>query len=98
MGNPVQVTTSAKMSQTWLASHTGPIDSAMRLRCAAPAVAEPGEKVPESSAEIGAGQEHVRGDAAPQKDENDVGEQASVHAFARPIRRSTSSVVAVNPE
>src|SRR4029077_17052652 len=44
VGNPVQVTTRAKISQTWLASQTGPIDSAMRRRLGTPSAAEPASR------------------------------------------------------
>ena len=40
-GKPVQSTTSVKMSQTWLASHTGPIEWAMTARGRSPASAPP---------------------------------------------------------
>ena len=40
-GNAVHTTTRAKMSQTWLASHTGPIECSMRARWRAPDSAPP---------------------------------------------------------
>ena len=35
-GNPVHSTTSTKISQTWLASHTGPMACSMSVRWAEP--------------------------------------------------------------
>ena len=36
VGKAVHTTTSAKISHTWLASHTGPMACSMRARCRRP--------------------------------------------------------------
>jgi hypothetical protein len=43
-GNPVQSTTRAKISQTWLASHTGPIECSISSRWAQPRRAPPANR------------------------------------------------------
>ena len=40
-GNAVHIMTSTKISQTWLASQTGPIECSIRARCFAPRRAPP---------------------------------------------------------
>src|SRR5215831_1365529 len=40
-GKPVHMTTRTKISQTWLASHTGPMECSMRRRCLSPRGAGP---------------------------------------------------------
>ena len=65
-GNAVQKMTRAKTSQTWLASHTGVIDSSIRAarRAAAPVAA--GQQVPQAAAEVGPAQDRVQGDRGQQ--------------------------------
>ena len=41
LGNPVHSVTSTKINHTWLASHTGPIDSSISARVGAPRRAPP---------------------------------------------------------
>ena len=73
--NPVHSTTRQKISHTWLASHTGPIECAdHRARALAPLGAA-GDEVPEPGAEVGAAEHRVRGDAEEQDDRDDVGHQ-----------------------
>ena len=71
-GNPVHSTTRQKMSQTWFASHTGPIEWLMTCRGAPPAPRATGGEVPEPAAEVGPTEERVRGDAGHQDDGDDV--------------------------
>lgn len=40
-GNSVHIMTSTKISQTWLASHTGPMECSMRLRSGIPFLLRP---------------------------------------------------------
>ena len=69
---PVHSTTRQKISQTWLASHTGPDRVGRdRARALAPLGAARDE-VPEARAEVGAAEHRVRGDAEEQHDRDDV--------------------------
>ena len=43
-GKPVQSSTRAMISQTWLDSHTGPMERSIRRRAGAPAAAEPASR------------------------------------------------------
>ena len=93
--NAVHSTTRQKISQTWLASHTGPIEWLdHRAGPVAPLGAARGE-VPEPGAEVGAAEQRVRGDAEEQDDGDDVGHQtphlslgglASRRRLARAVR------------
>ena len=74
-GKHVHSTTQVKISQTWFASHTGPIECSITARGRAPALGASGDEVPEPGAEVGAA-EHGVGD--------DADEQA------RPRRRCSS--------
>ena len=71
-GNPVHSTTRQKMSQTWFASHTGPIAWLMTCRGAPPLHRATGGEVPEPAAEVGPTEERVHGDAGHQDDGDDV--------------------------
>ncbi len=43
-GNPVQNITITKINQTWLASHTGPIECSMSRRCGIPFTSPPASR------------------------------------------------------
>ena len=70
--NPVQSTTRQKISQTWFASQTGPIEWSMSARGRSPALGAARDEVPEARAEVGAAEERVGGDADEQDDRDDV--------------------------
>ena len=73
LGNAVQSTTRTKISQTWLASQTGPIE---RSICAADLLARsplPGEQVPDAGAEVGAAEDRVQRHPDPEDRRADVG-------------------------
>ena len=57
--NAVQSTTSTKISQTWLASHTGPIECSISVALPRPAPGAAGEQVPDAGAEVGAAEQGV---------------------------------------
>ncbi len=59
VGNPVQRTTSMKMSQTWLASQTGPIAQSINARGRRPCSPPPGEQAPDAGAEVRAAEDGV---------------------------------------
>ena len=83
-GNPVQRNTSTKTSQTWLASHTGPITRSMSDR-AAPPLRVAGGEVPHPAAEVGP-REHRVGEHADEQQRGDgVGERHA--APPRAVRR-----------
>jgi hypothetical protein len=44
LGKPVHSVTSTKINHTWLASHTGPIDSSINSRVGAPRSASPAKR------------------------------------------------------
>ena len=58
--------TRAKTSQTWLASHTGVIDSSISAPRRAPAPVAAGQQVPQAAAEVGPAQYRVQGDRGQQ--------------------------------
>ena len=58
-GKQVQSTTKEKISQTWFASHTGPIAWSITARGRAPALGAAGDQVPEPGAEVGAAEQRV---------------------------------------
>ena len=62
VGKPVHSVTSTKISQTWLASHTGPIDSSINARVGAPVLGTAGDEVPEPGAEVGTREQRVERD------------------------------------
>ena len=70
-GKPVHSTTKQKISQTWLASHTGPIEWSITVRGRSPALGAAGDEVPEPGAEVGAAEDRVGGDADEQDDGDD---------------------------
>ena len=74
-GKPVHSSTMAKISQTWLASHTGPIECSIRSAGGRPRLAAAGDQVPEPAAEVGAAEQHVSGQAEPQHGEHELGER-----------------------
>ena len=63
LGNPVHSTTRQKISQTWLASHTGPIECAIDGRGRRPRSGTTGDEVPEAGTEVGAAEHRVGDDA-----------------------------------
>ena len=69
---PVHSTTKMKISQTWLASHTGPMEWSMTSRGSRPAVGAAGDEVPEAGAEVGAAEHGVGRDGEEQHDGDDV--------------------------
>ena len=69
---PVHSTTSTKISQTWFASHTGPIEWLITVRGRAPRSRAARDEVPEPGAEVGAAEQRVGGDAEHQDDGDDV--------------------------
>ena len=64
-GNAVHSTTSTKISQTWLASHTGLIERWTMPAHAAAALGAARGEVPEPGAEVRARQHRVGGQARP---------------------------------
>ena len=60
--NAVQSTTRQKMSQTWFASHTGPIEWVITAPRPTAPLGAAGDEIPEPGAEVGAAEERVRGD------------------------------------
>ena len=74
-GNPVHSTTSTKISQTWLASQTGPIACSITRALAGAAAGAAREQVPDAGAEVGAAEQRV-GDEPDEHDaEHDLGER-----------------------
>ena len=73
VGNAVQRTTRAKMSQTWLASQTGPIERSIGRATALGPSPRAGEQVPEAGAEVGATEDRVERDAGAEDHRADVG-------------------------
>ena len=69
----VQSTTRTKISQTWLASHTGPIAQSISSRARRPRVTAPGDEAPEPGAEVGAAEHGVGGHARPQHQRDGIG-------------------------
>ena len=69
----VQSTTSTKISQTWLASQTGPIAQSISARARLPRSPPPGEQRPEAGAEVGAAEHGVEGHADPEHAGDGVG-------------------------
>ena len=67
-GNAVQSTTRQKISQTWFASHTGPIEWSMSARGPLAPLRAAGDEVPEARAEVGAAEERVGGDPEEEHD------------------------------
>ena len=65
-GNDVQSTTRMKISQTWLASQTGPIAQSIEIARAPAALAAAGDEAPEAGAEVGAAEHRVEGHADPE--------------------------------
>ena len=59
-GKHVHSTTRTKISQTWFASHTGPIEWSTTARGCLPFSAPPAIEIPEPGAEVGAAEERVR--------------------------------------
>ena len=70
---PVQRTTSTKISQTWLASQTGPIAQSMSSRAAPAALAPARQQAPQAGAEVRAAEDRVHRHADEQDDRDRVG-------------------------
>ena len=64
--NAVHSTTRMKISHTWLASHTGPMEWSMTARGRSPRARATGDQVPEPGAEVGPAEQGVGGDAEEQ--------------------------------
>ena len=101
-GTPVHSTTKQKISHTWLASHTGPIEWSISSRGRSPRSGAAGQQVPEPGAEVGAAEHGVRGDADEQHDRDGGRSSAAAssrrprlgaRAAARSARTGTSVVV-----
>ena len=86
-GKPVQRTTSTKISQTWLASHTGPMECSISAAGGRPAPAVAGEQVPEAGAEVGPREEGVR---------RQPDEHRGQHRLGRAHRAAVPSAVAAS--
>ena len=71
--NPVQSTTRTKISQTWLASQTGPIAQSISSRARRPRSPRAGDQAPEPGAEVRAAEHGVRRHAGPQHRGDGVG-------------------------
>ena len=71
--NAVQSTTRTKISQTWLASQTGPIAQSISARARLPRSPPPAKQRPEAPAEVGAAEDRVEGDADPEHAGDGVG-------------------------
>ncbi len=74
-GNAVHAITSTKISQTWLASHTGLIERWTSPRTGPPRAVAAGREVPEAGAEVGAAEHGVHGQAEEDEREADLGHQ-----------------------
>ena len=59
-GKDVHKITKMKINQTWLASHTGPMECSIVARGCAPRSGAAGSQVPESGAEVGTAEDRVR--------------------------------------
>ena len=71
--NAVQRTTRMKISQTWLASQTGPIAVSISRRARSPRSPSPADQRPEPGAEVGAAEDGVERGADPEDRGGDVG-------------------------
>ena len=60
VGNDVQSTTKMKISHTWLASHTGPMEWSITVRGRSAALGPAGDQVPDPGTEVGAAEDRVR--------------------------------------
>ena len=98
-GNAVQMITSTKISQTWLASHTGLIERCTIPRSRPPRSRAAGREVPEPGAEVGAAEHRVGRDAERDEADADVREAHSTSAIAgrRVSRRSSQKTAAPSP-
>ena len=76
VGNAVQVTTKMKISQTWLASQTGPIERSISRARPRAALRAAGGEVPEAGAEVGAAEHGVRREGE-QQDDRDRGRSSA---------------------
>ena len=75
-GKPVQSTTRTKISQTWFASHTGPIAQSISSRGRRPPLAAAGEQAPEARPEVGASEDRVHRHADDEHDRDGVRERS----------------------
>ena len=93
--NAVQSTTRQKMSQTWFASHTGPIEWVITARGRTAPLGAAGDEIPEPGAEVGAAEERVRGDPDHQDHRHHVAHASSSCCCA--VGRSARSVASRVP-
>ena len=73
LGNAVQRTTRTKISQTWLASQTGPIERSIWPRTFSARSPLTGEQVPDAGAEVRAPEDRVQRHSNPEDHGADVG-------------------------
>ena len=71
-GKPVQRTTSTKISQTWFASHTGPIAQSISARGRWPRSPPPASRLQKPAPEIGAAEHGVHRHADDEHDGDGV--------------------------
>src|SRR4051794_37250157 len=76
-GKAVQVTTKTKISQTWLASHTGPIERSITERARAPRWAPPAVRSQKPAPKVGASEDGVRHQREQQHEGDQVGHRAA---------------------
>ena len=91
----VHITTRMKINQTWLASHTGPIEWLTTARGRAPRSAPPAVRSQNPDAEVGAAEQRVSGDADEQHDGDRLahGTGTSSRASVRAGRQRRSRAV-----
>ena len=92
-GNAVQRTTRMKISQTWFASQTGPMQRSIRPPSPFAPFAGAAEQVPHAGAEVGSAEHGVEGHANPENGCDGVGlahagppPVAGGRLVARPVR------------
>ena len=103
-GNTVSRPVRKKISQTWLASQTGPIAWPIAVRRRRPARPPGASRCSTPGAEVGAAEDGVGGQPGPDDREQDVGERHAAAASGRggasaagaPVasRRSSQTVIA----
>ena len=71
--NAVQRTTRTKISQTWLASQTGPIERSIWVRIRSARSPDPGQQIPYARAEVRSAEDRVEGHPDPEDRRAGVG-------------------------
>ncbi len=90
-GNAVHISTSTKISQTWLASQTGPMECSIRAPARRARRAPPGQQVPDPGPEVGPAEQGVGGHRRPHDGQD--GQRhgyLSIRTLRRPCARATS--------